>query len=178
MKFISILFATLFLCIAAPAGAVEVDLKKLPPDIAKQVEAAVTPAPAVTPPVVNPSSEWMEFGKAMGVTVSETAKALAVEANEFIQSPTGTFVMFIIFWKLLGASAVGGAIKIAIVLFLWFGFWRVVKATVLPVKVVGKDGVEEWKNPEFDSTIEPGALVCGYFFVAAVLMLITAFAIF
>lgn len=173
MKFLTLIFATFFLCVSAPAFAVEVDLKKLPPEVAKQVEAAVTP-PA---PVAPPSNEWIDFGKAMGVAVSETAKALAVEANEFIQSPTGTFVMFIIFWKLLGADALQYVVGLSVLLFLWWGFWRVVKMTVLPVKTT-KDGVETFEPVKFHPSVEPGALVGGYFVTAAVLLIVTAFVIF
>jgi len=48
------------------------------------------------------AKEWAGIGKEIGSAFAETAKALSVETNQFIQTPVGKWTLFFVGWYLIG----------------------------------------------------------------------------
>lgn len=50
--------------------------------------------------------EWVTLGERVGKGFAGAARELGVAANEFSSTPVGKWVAFLIFWKLMGATAI------------------------------------------------------------------------
>lgn len=102
-------FVVLFLTMMSVQAATQnIDLTKLSPDVAKALVEDLQKkkkdlVPAVTP---NDARDWAGVGKEIALAISETAKALSIEVNQFVQTPVGWWAMFFLFWSLLGAKLV------------------------------------------------------------------------
>lgn len=59
------------------------------------------------PEVLKQSEEWANIAKGLGDSVKELCKALNVELNDFIKTPAGKLLVFILVWKLFGSSLIG-----------------------------------------------------------------------
>ena len=98
---------TLVLALTSPAHAVQltVDTDKLDAKLTTQLleaqkEAAGKKDSAIT--VTQQAKEWAGIGKEIGSAFAETAKALSVETNQFIQTPVGKWTLFFVGWYLIG----------------------------------------------------------------------------
>lgn len=97
---------------AQDSTTVTIDLTKLNSDVAsailrqkaKEKEVVVQEVPV---PTVSSVKEWASLGTELGSTIADTAKALSVSVNEFIKTPVGYMVVFLIFYKMVGASVWG-----------------------------------------------------------------------
>lgn len=125
---------------------------------------------AVTDAVKNASpedvSKWSQMGKAVAETIGATAKELSISVNEFAKTDVGKMTMFLIVYKMVGASVVTfishivGAIILSILLIhyrrglnvskveyetmhRWYGDKRVVK-TITREDPSGEMALGQW----------------------------------
>ena len=63
--------------------------------------------------------------KDVAVAIGIAAKEIGIAANEFFQSDAGTFVAFIIFWKVAGATALNMIIAIVGLITIMTILWKV-----------------------------------------------------
>lgn len=162
---LTIVFAVSLLAGNAAAQEMTIDLGKMNPQLAQQVladakkqreEAEKTPEkPLVT---ASEARQWAEVGEQIASGVAATAKALSVEANEFIKTPVGKLTFFLIAWHFVGETlwSIVGGVAIWVILgsiILWsFKSFHLPK-TVYTVdengKKVGKTTVQyEFKTTE------------------------------
>lgn len=137
-----------FVLIAASAQAQNVqnlDLRKLDPQTAADVLRQINREDKKEAPIVSPgqAQEWAKVGENIAGAVAATAKALSIEANEFIKTPVGKWTFFFLFWYLVGKKIwmiVGG-------LLVWTGLgfitWRSAKVFLMPRLKLVSESVDE-----------------------------------
>jgi hypothetical protein len=119
----------LFLLIAIPAWAssFNVDITKLSPDVAKALVEDMQKKKAEPPITPSQAHEWAGVGKEVAAAISETAKGLSLEVNQFVSTPVGWWAMFFLIWALLGAKLAKIALgSIFVLLGAWI-WWRSLK---------------------------------------------------
>lgn len=124
------LFLSLLLCLFATSaiavtntvnGADYLDLSKLNDEqraqlalqaaqmskvVVKEVPKAEVVAD-VSEKMRNETSKWAELGKNAVVALIAAAKELGIAANDFVQTPVGKMVMFVVIWKFMGVQVLG-----------------------------------------------------------------------
>ena len=91
--------------------------------------------------VTNPEkvSQWVQLGADIGKGLAGAAKEVGVAANEFVNTPVGKWVAFLIIWHFMGSMAVhvGGGILILLVSIT--GIWFYTKKSQQVVMTYDKD---------------------------------------
>jgi hypothetical protein len=150
------------------AQNVTIPLDKLPPETAAKVLEAQKQAQRVIeadkvadewvkanklPKTPEAVKEWAGIGKEVADALAQTAKALSIEVNEFVKTPVGKMVAFLIIWRLVGDKfwkiIAGTAIWIGAGWFLWRNFSRLHLPREEWVKGAGTDGKGEWRDRTF-----------------------------
>jgi hypothetical protein len=115
------------------------------------------------PKQVVEASRWVGFGKEVGQAMNEGLSAVVNQADRFGTTRVGTFVMFLVAWKVIGAELVGIVLGIPIciagvALWIWsmrrFFFGR-------RVLVKQEDKVREWKLVAYNFSSGDGKVACG-----------------
>jgi len=111
MKKVSIVLLLLLSMVSVSAAqqSNSVDPSKLSVELQKRIieEQNNKKMEEEKPKVLQQSEEWANIAKGLGSSVKELCIALNVELNSFIQTPAGKMLVFILIWKLFGATIVG-----------------------------------------------------------------------
>lgn len=161
---------------------VTVDLKDLGSDTVNAIlyakkQADKTSQSSIVVPKVEDVKEWASIGTMIGDSISATAKSLSVSVNDFIKTPVGMMVLFLIFFKVVGASVwqiFAGTIFLTIFGTAW---WKSYKYYLIPwvltEKTFDKDGLvtsttETLESYPFSRDGKAGAV---FFHIASLIVL-------
>ncbi|MDP2593996.1 MAG: hypothetical protein Q8P36_01505 [bacterium] len=123
-------FSASMLVGAAHAQSINVDLSKLPSEVASGLlraqKAINEEKEKVAVSTVSQAKEWANVGKDLAEAVGATAKALSIEVNDFVKTPVGWWAFVFLFWYFLGAKlwAIIGGTLVWIILgcVIWHSF--------------------------------------------------------
>jgi hypothetical protein len=104
-----------------------VDITDLSPDVAKALVEDLQKQKQikVTPPVTaSQAKEWAGVGKEIAAAISETAKGLSLEVNQFVNTPVGGWAMFFLIWTIIGVKIAKIFLGSVFVLIGTFTWWR------------------------------------------------------
>lgn len=157
MKTLRIALLATVLVGPAMAQSMNIDLTKLPPDVAAAVVKAEQERKAgiQVPTTAEEAEKYATVGKHVAEAISATAKGLSIEANEFVKTPVGWWTFIFVFWYFLGAKLwhiVGG-------IMFWIVsssmLWNSMKHFFMQRKVLvaenGKEKKYEYKTYTFRS---------------------------
>lgn len=176
---------TLMFCGAAAAEDVVVDSKYLSAD-AKEHAHGLTQE---SKDAAAKASEWVGVGHEIGIATHEALSAVADDINKFSGTPVGHFIMWMVAFKVLGASVLHMGVGIPVYLFgcgVWIWLYRM---WFKPRKVLVSEEYDETtkkrtKNYEYHvydpgtKTIDTGVvLACGWVSIVAwtIIMMLTIF---
>lgn len=153
----AVLLATV--CLISPANAqnMNIDLTKMPPDVAAAIVKAEQERKTniKVPSTIDEAKKYAEIGEQVGTAIAATAKALSVEVNDFVKTPVGWWAFIFVFWYFLGAKLwhiVGGIIFWTIFTFM---IWKSLKYFHIPRRVLvavnGKEKRYEYQDFKWKS---------------------------
>lgn len=111
--------------IDTPSTNVEVDLIELDAstresiiksiaDKRKEIEKKAVGRINIENITVENAEKWKDISNAMVEAINSLCKGLNVEINEFVKTPVGMLTVFVLLWKIIGASALIYAKNVAI----------------------------------------------------------------
>jgi hypothetical protein len=99
----------------AQASSISVDLSKLDPDVAAKVVASQKT-------ITGDAQALMGLGKEIAEAISQAARGVGVEVNEFIKTPAGYWTVLVIAW-LLVIKPIVKTVILLLVAFSLLGIW-------------------------------------------------------
>ncbi len=94
----------LILCMSSMVFAQQktIDLSKIDPELAKQILAAEQD----TTTTIQKAAEYVNLGKQVALVIKDCAKELSISVNDFVKTPVGKGVSFLIIWNYFGKDAI------------------------------------------------------------------------
>jgi hypothetical protein len=94
----------LILCITSMAFAQQktIDLSKIDPQLAAQILAAEHD----TTTTIQKATKYVNLGKQVAIVIKDCAAELSVSVNDFVKTPVGKGVSFLIIWNYFGKDAI------------------------------------------------------------------------
>ncbi len=149
-----VLLTSVCLVGSAMAQSMNIDLGKLPPEVAASVLKAEQERKGGVqlPTTAEEAEKYAKVGEQVAKAVSATAKGLSIEVNEFVKTPVGWWTFIFVFWYFLGAKLwhiVGGTLFFAITSII---AWKSFKTFFITQHVISeKNGEKKYGPYEFNS---------------------------
>ena len=140
-------------------------------DIADRAQLVV---PAISTP--EKVSAWVKVGTDIGAGLAGAARELGVQANEFVKTPVGEWVAFLIIWHFMGSMVihvVAGGILLIVGIFTIRWYYRIicgVQRVYDPEKsdVFGRSMIVSETWPAMDQDYVPLMVMCSVGLLIAV----------
>lgn len=155
-------------CLIGPAMSqrLDIDLSKLPPDVAASVLKAEQERKDKSgmkmPASAEEAEKYAQIGEHVAKAVAATAKGLSMEVNDFVKTPVGWWVGIFVFWYFLGAKLWGivGGILFWIVsnTMLWKAYKSMFIGRPVLTRTEGSTKIYENRSYKFESPDAKGGI--------------------